>query len=160
MEMKKIGQKMSILMGVTLSFCLSLTGNLSSGHFSLIGFVTSFLISLVISLLIGFLVPMRRVEESLCGRLGLKDRSLGKRCFTALISDVIYTPIITVVMVTMAYKQATAHGAQMPYLPMLLKSLLLCMVIGYVLIFVFEPFFLKMLLKRSGIGGPASAPEE
>ena len=157
MTMKKIGRQMSVLMGATLSFCLSLVGNLSSGRFTLPGFIVSFLASLVISLLIGMLVPMKKVTDSLTGKLGLQQGKLSTRCFEALISDLIYTPFITLVMVTLAYRQAVSHGARLSYLPMLGKSMLISLVVGYVLIFILMPVFLKFVLKRNGVGG---APEK
>ncbi|MBR1724799.1 MAG: hypothetical protein IJ723_07275, partial [Ruminococcus sp.] len=100
--MKKIGMKMSIYMGLSLSFCLLLAGNLSSGKFTVPGFLISFVVSLIISLLIGFLVPMKPLTDKLDGKLGLKPGALSTRFFDSLISDLIYTPIITFVMVTMA----------------------------------------------------------
>ncbi|MBQ7371129.1 MAG: hypothetical protein IJW67_04490 [Blautia sp.] len=149
---KKIGREMSILMGVTLSFCLSLVGNLSSGRFTFPGFLLSFLVSTIISLIIGFLVPMKKVTDSLDTKLGLKPRTMGARLFDSLISDFIYTPLITLVMVTMAYRQAASHGARIPYMPMLGKALLLSMVVGYVLIFIITPVYMKLVLKRNGAG--------
>lgn len=149
--MKKIGRQMSILMGVTLSFFLSLVGNLTSGHFTIMGFVTSFILSLIISLIIGFSVPMKKVTDSLDNKLGLKPGRLNTHLFESLVSDLIYTPIITLAMVTMAYKQATSHGARLSYLPMLGKSELISMVVGYVLIFICMPVFMKLVLKRNGI---------
>ena len=146
--------KMSLLMGASLSLCLSLAGNLSSGKFTVPGFLISFAVSFVISIIIGLFVPMKKVNDSLDRKLGLEPGKLGTRCFEALISDLIYTPIITLVMVFIAYKNATSHGGNPPFVPMFLKSLALSMVLGYVLIFFLMPFFLKMLLKRSGIGGP------
>ena len=66
----------------------------------------------------------------------------------------------TVIMVVIAYKQATAHGAQIPFVPMLLKSLIISLIVGYVLIFILMPFFLKLLMGKAGItpGGPAERP--
>lgn len=152
MNIKKISRQMSVLMGVTLSFCLSLVGNLTSGHFTVAGFIISFVISTIISLIIGFLVPMKKVTDYLDKKLGLKPGKIGTRLFDTLISDLIYTPIITFAMVTMAYKQATSHGAPLKYLPMLGKSELICMIVGYVLIFIFMPLFMKWVLKRNGAG--------
>ena len=43
--MKKTGMKMSLCMGITLSFFLSLTGTVTSGHFSVSGWLISFVIS-------------------------------------------------------------------------------------------------------------------
>ena len=142
--MKKIGRRMSILMGVSLSFCLSLLGNLTSGHFTLPGFLISFAVSTLISLIIGFLVPMKKVGDSLANALHLKPRSLPAHCAESFMSDLIYTPVITLAMVALAWKMATSHGAQMPFLPMFLHSLVLSMIVGYVLIFILMPVFFKL----------------
>lgn len=150
-KMKKIGIQMSLLMGVTLSFFLSLTGVLSSGQFTIPGFLINFLISFVISLIIGFLVPMKKVNDSLDAKLGLQPYTLKTRLFESLISDLIYTPLITLCMITLAHHNAAAHGAQIPYVPMLLRGLLLSLAVGYVLIFIFMPLFMKLVLKHNGM---------
>lgn len=142
--MKKIGRRMSILMGVSLSFCLSLLGNLTSGHFTLPGFLISFAVSTLISLIIGFLVPMKKVGDGLANALHLKPRSLPAHCAESFVSDLIYTPVITLAMVALAWKMATSHGAQMPFFPMFLHSLVLSMIVGYVLIFILMPVFFKL----------------
>ena len=147
-KMKKIGLIMSILMGITLSFFLSLMGNIISGHFTLQGWIISFLLSLVISLIIGFLVPMKKVNDHFCGRYGLAPGKISTKCVESLISDLIYTPVITIAMVVFAYISATSHGAQIPLLPMLLSSLIVCLAVGFVLIFIFQPLYLKMLMKN------------
>lgn len=149
-NMKSIGIKMSILMGITLSFSLSLTGNLSSGRFSIPAFLSGFVISLIISLVIGFLVPMGKLGASFCRKLGLNSGTLGARLFESLISDIVYTPLITFIMVTMAYKSAVSHGAKLSYLPMLGKSLIISLVVGYILIFIFMPLYLKLLTGPRG----------
>ncbi|MBR1815069.1 MAG: hypothetical protein IJ763_00035 [Lachnospiraceae bacterium] len=154
MNMKKIGRQMSILMGVTLSFFLSLTGLLASGKFNVAGWLISFLISTVISLIIGFLVPMKKVTDSVNNKLNLTPGKLGTRCMESLMSDLIYTPIITLAMVFMAYKKATAHGAKIPFIAMFGKSLVLCMVVGFILIFIFMPIYMRLVFKKNGIGGP------
>ncbi len=152
-EMKKIGMKMSLLMGVSLSFCLSLVGNLTSGHFTVPGFLISFVLSTLISLVIGFLIPMKKVSDGVCDRMGLKP-GLGRRCMETLLSDLIYTPVITLVMVAFAHKMATRGGAQIPFLPMFLRSLVISLLVGYVLIFILMPVFLGMLTKNMPQGGP------
>ena len=77
---------MSILMGVTMSFGLSLCGNLLSGQFTVQGFLMSFLISTLISLVIGFLVPMKRVGDAghyLCdGPHGISERDIPRSADT------------------------------------------------------------------------------
>ena len=47
--MKNPAVKMSLLMGITMSFVLSLIGNLSSGMFTVPGFLKSFCISFLIT---------------------------------------------------------------------------------------------------------------
>ena len=150
--MKAIGRKMSLLMGTTLSFCLSLLGSLASGRFTLPGFLISFAVSLAISLIIGLLVPMKQVTDALDARLGLVPGKLSTRCFEALVSDLIYTPVITLANVLLAWRQATAHGAQIPFWPMFGRSLALSLAVGFVLVFILTPVFLKLVLK--GQGGP------
>lgn len=157
-KMKKIGLQMSLLMGITLSFCLSLVGNLmgakQSGGFSVPGFLISFVVSTVISLIIGFLVPMKKVNDSVCGKLNLEQGKLSTRLMESLLSDIIYTPIMTLIMVFLAYKQATSHGAQIPFVPMFLSSLIVCLIVGYVLIFLVMPVYMKLVMKKNGMGRP------
>lgn len=151
---------MSVLMGTSISFCLSMVGQLASGHFTFPAFLISFLVSLVVSLIIGFVVPMKPLSDALGKKFGLKPQSFGSRCFDALISDLIYTPIITLLLVVMAYKQAVSHGAQIPFAPMLVKSMLLSLFVGYVLILLLMPIFLKQVMKRHGLDQAPNLPED
>ena len=144
--MKKVGRRMGILMGVTLSFALSLLGNLTSGHFTLQGFLISFAASTLISLIIGFFLPMKKIGDSFCAALHLKPRSLPAHCAGSFLSDLIYTPVITLAMVALAWKMAVSHGMQMPFLPVFLHSLGLSMIAGFVLIFIFMPLYLRLLM--------------
>lgn len=155
--MKKIGIEMCFLMGITLSFFLSLVGTLSGGHFTVPSWLLSFLISLVISLIIGFIVPMKPVLDKADAKAGLKPGTLPARFLESLISDLIYTPLISLCMVSFAYLQLKQVASMVPdmvlppFLPMFLKSLVLTMAAGYVLIFIFQPLFMKWTMKRHGI---------
>ena len=144
-------------MGVTLSFFLSLVGNLmgakQSGSFSVPGFLISFVISTIVSLFIGLIVPMKKVNDGLHAKLNMQEGSIGAKLLDSLVSDIIYTPIMTLLMVFLAYKQATAHGAQMPFLPMFLSSLVVCLIVGYILIFIFMPLYMNILMKKNGLSG-------
>ena len=123
--MKKIGRTISICMGITLSFFLSLSGNLLSGHFTPAGWAISFVISTLISLIIGFCVPMKPLLDKATARM--KPGSLAAKCLESLISDLIYTPVITLAMVAMAHHSIALHApapALPPFLPMFLHSLL------------------------------------
>ena len=150
MDMKKIGMQMNILMSISMSFCLSLTGLLSSGHFTIPSFLINFVISTVISLIIGFFIPMKKVGDSAVEKAGLTPHTLKARFLESLISDSIYTPVLTLCMTLMAYHSAVSHGQTMPpYFFMFLKSLVLSMAVGYILIFFLMPAFLKLLMKKN-----------
>ena len=154
--MKKVSIEMSLLMGVTLSLLLSLTGTLSSGHFTIPDFLLSFVVSFIISLIIGFLVPMNKVSAALERKFGIKPHTLGARFFDALVSNIIYTPVISLCMVTMAYFK---DHPPVPYAAMLIKSLIITFIVGYKLIFIFMPLYMKLVFKRNGIQ-PGSEPKE
>ena len=149
--MKKIGRQISIRMGIVLSFFLSLVGNLASGHFALPGWLISFVISTMVSLIIGFLVPMKNVTEGASRKLGLQPGRIGTRCVESLVSDLIYTPIITLLMVAFAYFMAVRQGARLHFLPMFLSSLGLCMIVGFVLIFLLQPIIMRRVFRSNGI---------
>ncbi|MBQ6041227.1 MAG: hypothetical protein IJL32_10720 [Oscillospiraceae bacterium] len=152
--MKKVERRMGILMGVSLSLCLSLFGCWFSGHFSLGAFVTSFLISTVISLLIGFLIPTHKIGIAACRKLRAQEHSLKGGAVTSLVSDLIYTPLISLVMTAHAFNNALKHGASISFGGMFVTSLLPSLLIGFVLIFILTPLFVKMLLKKEGIQKP------
>lgn len=149
--MKKIGLQMNLLMALSLSLALSLYGNLSSGHFRIPAFLLSFLLSFVISFVIGLLIPMPKLEEKLCAKLGVNPYSFGGNAVTALVSDLIYTPVITLAMTALAYPQAVKHGASVSFGGMFLGSLLISLLIGYVLIFILKPLYLKLVLHMNGL---------
>lgn len=149
--MKKIGLQMSVLMGVSLSFCLSLSGNALSGHFTMQGFAISFAASTALSLLIGFAVPVKPLSDKICDALSLRPRTLPRSVAESLVSDCVYTPLITLLMVFLAWKSASAHGAHIPFAPMFLHSLATSMIIGFVLILILMPVFLRLVFRMNGI---------
>lgn len=149
--MKKVGLQMTILMGITLSFCLSLFGTLHSGHFTVPGFLISFLVTAVLSLVIGFLVPIPKLEAALCQKMNIEQRSLKGNAVTAVLSDLIYTTLLTLAAVVLAYMQLTKAGGSAPFIGMYIGSLLPSLLVGYVLIFILKPLFLKLVLKKNGI---------
>ncbi len=149
--MKKIGISMGIYMSLIMSFFLALTGMGASGHFNIPGFIVSFLVSFMISLVISFLVPMGKVNKSLEMKHNLRPGALKTRGIEALVSNLIYTPILTLCMVTLAYfkaKNASGNGEGIPFIPAFLKSLGLCFIVGYILIFIFQDLIMKHLFKK------------
>lgn len=149
--MKEVGKTMGLLMGVSLSFLLSLIGTLSSGTFSFPSFLTSFLISLVISSIITRIIPLNQITTGFSQKLKLQRGSVKCRLFETLISDLLMSPLMTFIMVFIAYKQATSHGARIPFVPMLLRSEIISFIAAYVFLFFLTPLFLKYALKKAGI---------
>ena len=150
-KMKKVGLFVSICMGIGMSFFLSLIGMGLSGHFTIPGWIISFLISTAVSLIIGFIVPMRKITEGAVRSLKLQPHSLVARCVESLISDIIYTPIMTFIMVFYAYRSAISHGAPAGSLNlggMFLGSVWICLGAGFLLIFILMPIFVKMAMKK------------
>ena len=151
-KMRIIGRAMSIRMGLLMSFCLSLVGTLTSGHFTIPGFIISFIVSTIISMIIGFLIPMGKVTNTLSGKLGLRQGTIQERLFSSLISNIIYTPIMTFCMVFLAYQmfiKKLDEVAQRPnFIDMFIPSLIICFIVGYVLIFIFQPLFFKALMAK------------
>ncbi|MBR2086908.1 MAG: hypothetical protein IJ906_07215 [Oscillospiraceae bacterium] len=157
---KRVGLEMNILMSVSMSLCLALTGLLSSGQFTLPGFIESFLISLIISFLLGIFVSVPRINTAVEQKFRLKRGSMTARAAESLVSDLVYTPVMSVIMITLAWITARAHGANPPYLMMLLKGLGLSLLTAFLLIFLFEPLFLRMVLKHNGIPLDMEKPSE
>ena len=159
--MNKVGIKMSLLMAVTLSFCLSLTGNLTSGEkFAPVGFLITFAASFVISLVIGLIIPMSKVEGGAVRACGMDESGLPARLLKALISDAIYTPVITFAMIALVRKMAFSHGEKglPPFGVMFGKSLVISLIVAYVIIFIVSPAYLKLAMKNNGSGGPQGGP--
>ena len=146
--MKSAGRRISLCMGVTLSFCLSLIGTLMGGHFSPAGWLISFLVSLVISIIIGFTVPMGKISQSVRAKHG---DTIKARLIDSLYSDLIFTPIITILMNIGAYVMAmkmSGGQAEMNLPMMIITSLIVCMVVGYIIIFIVQPIFMKIFIKN------------
>lgn len=143
-HLKKVEIKMGLFMGATLSFFLSLTGLLTSGHFTWPALFLNFGISFVISLLIGYLIPLRKIADAFDSKLGFKPGQKRTHFFDTLISDLIYTPLITFCMVFIAWKQAASQGVNIPFGSIFLPALLISLAVGYVLICILTPVFLRL----------------
>ena len=158
-QMKKAGRDISIKMAFTMSLVMSLIGNLSSGHFTVPGFLISFILSFLISLAIGLLIPMGKVSGAACKAVNLKRGSIGARLMESFVSNLIYTPLMTLVMVFFAYTMAMRQSggmAQLNFWGMFLHSLIICFVAGYVVIFIVQPVFMRLAMIKYGIGKPES----
>lgn len=150
-NMRAVGMKMNVLMGVTMSIILSLVGTFTGGHFTVPSWIVSFAISLVISLIIGFLVPIKKLGDMVCNKCKVIPESLKGNLLSGLVSDLIYTPIITIIMVTVMLNSAAKHapaGAVPPVARVLPGSLITTLIVGYIVIIIVQPIFLKMLIKK------------
>lgn len=151
-KMRMIGIKMNILMGLTMSIILSFVGTMLGGHFTIPSWLVSFGVSLVISLIIGFVVPIKKLGDAFCSKCKVNPQSFKGNLLSALLSDIIYTPIITIIMVVVMLGNAAKHapaGAVPPVSKVLPGSLVVCLVVGYVVIALVQPIFLKLLLKKN-----------
>ena len=146
--MKKAEIKMSLLMGGTISFINSLIGILSSGRFTVGGFLKNWLLSFLISFVLGLVVPIRKISSSLIRKKGLKPGTLKARLLEALVSDLVYSPVMTFVMVYLAYRQAVAHGAKISFLPMLLRSECIAFVSAFILSFLLAPVYSRLAFRN------------
>ncbi len=159
--MKKIGIYMNILMGATMSLFLSLSRSLTSmrqsGEFSLPGFFSGFLIGFAVGLLIGFAVPIPRLTAALLKKTGQTRGTLPARALESLVSDLIYTPAITVVMILLV-RSRIPERTRPPFIGMLMGSLFLFLALAFLLIFLFMPLYLRILTKK--FGPPGDMPPE
>ena len=159
---KKAGLQISIYMGITMSFFLSLFENILSGHFTLILFLVTFGASTALSFVIGYFVPMGPITSSATKKL--KPGSAGVKIVSSLISDIIFTPILTVAMVTLVRLMLPASSASQlpPYHVMVLGSLVPGLILGFILALIFMPLYQKMVFKKLGLSYPPEqqAPEE
>lgn len=151
--MRKIMALMAIFMGLIMSFILSLVGTLVGGHFSIPAWMMSFGISLVLSIIIGFVVPVKMLGDKFCKKHNVIPESPKGNFMSALISNLIYTPFLTIVMVSTMVLMATKEiPVWQPRLNILLHalvpSLIISFIVGYIAITIFQPLLVRMLIKK------------
>jgi hypothetical protein len=154
-QMKALGLRISLMMALLMSFSLSVFGTATAERPAemplapiLIGWLGSFLLSFVVSFAIGFVVPMGKVNAALGRKFHLQPRKLTTHLVESMVANLIYTPLMTAVMVVFAYFVLIPAGQKPPFLPMFVGSQIACFVVGYVLIFVATPFIVKIAMKQ------------
>ena len=147
MDVKKTDLRMSLLMGASMSLILSRVGLLSAGRFTVGDFLKSFIISFPISLVLGLIIPGKKICDALIAKCNLVRESVSARMLEAFVMDLIYSPVMTFVMVYLAYRRAVSHGARIPFGPMLLKSELISFAVGFVLNYVMTPVFVRLVMR-------------
>ena len=153
-KLKKVGNEMSLLMGATVSLVLTIIGLLSAGQFTPGRFFSSFLISFVISQIVTRIIPVRKITEAAVKKCSFPQGSLKQMLLETLISNIFYSPIMTFIMVFIAYRQASAHGAKIPFGPMMLRSQVISFIASFVLIYFITPVYQKIIFERNGIEIP------
>jgi len=130
-------------MGLSISLAMSIVGPALSGHPSFPAFIVSFLCSSVISIIIAIIVPIKKITDSACEKIHLNPEGVGGRFFSALVSDLIFTPIMTFLMVFMNYKRAKMFDPGLSFVSMFLGNVFISFTIAYLIILVFLPLFIK-----------------
>ncbi|MBE5848022.1 MAG: hypothetical protein E7300_10135 [Lachnospiraceae bacterium] len=150
-QMRKAGFRMSFLMALTMSLCLSLVNNLVSAGFHLPLLLITFVTSFVVSLLIGILVPMPHISRSITEKCG---PGIVSHLLNAFVSDLIYTPVMTLLMVAVVRISIGIISGGREHLPpllfMFLRSMALSFAVAYVVILVVTPIFRRLAFGKNG----------
>ena len=146
-KIRTAGRLISMIMGFILSFFQSLAGQLRSGHFTFQGWIISLALSIAISWLIGYFVPMGKISQKVCKKLKCPEGSLKARIAESAVSDLIFSPFITLANVFLAWRSIPPQSRP-PFLPMVLSSLGISLLIGLILVFIFQPICKKLVLSR------------
>ncbi len=157
--MRKIGMLMSLLMGFSMSLILSLVGMLVGGHFTVSGWILSFVVSFLLSLVIGLLIPMNPLYDLITGKLKAAKKMFLANVIDTLVSNIIYTPILTAAMVFMSWNHIPAEHRP-PFLVLYGPNLLVTFFVGWLAIFILQPIFFKALLKKFNLPFPPVPPVE
>lgn len=136
--MKKRAMLYGLLMSIFISLFLSLYGLCSAGQFTVPKWLVSFALSAVISIIWGFIIPMKKISMAI-------DKAMPNRIvaffINALVSDIIYTPLITAIMIYLA-----ARKAPVPFSVLYLKSIPACFIVCFFVILIFQFVFRKLLI--------------
>ena len=164
-SMKRVGLVISIFMCATLSLCLPMIGVISSliqsGKFQLGMYLLNFIISFLISFLISMFLPTARINMALERKFGLKCHQLKTRILEAAISDLIYTPLLSVSMSSLAwYNIKELVGNAPPYLPMVISSLLISLAVAFIIIFIALPLYMRLALRICDVDVSKGRPDD
>lgn len=143
-QQRNVGTMVGVLMGLMISFVLSIVGPLRSGHFTVVSMLVSFLCSSIISVLIGIFVPIKGITDGACSVMKLNPQKLIGRIVSAFISDLIFTPLVTFLMVLMNYKRAKNADINLSFGRMYFGNLVMSFIIAFFLILIFLPLIIKL----------------
>ena len=105
---------------------------------------------------VSLLYKIKPISDRVAEKMHLRPKTFGRRCMDALIADVIYTPVMTLLMVGLAYFMSAKNGnpIPVPFILMFLKSFAISMIVGFIMAYIFQPLFLGMLIKKYGVPVP------
>ena len=150
-KMKKVGFHMNILMGFVISLCLSTTNTMAAEKPDMYTWLISFGTSALISFAVSFIIPMRKIEGGALHALKIKERTLPAKLISTFISDLIYTPFLTLAMVALVRmivtKASNGHAHFPPFPIMFIKSFIFSFVVAYCIIYILQPLILRFVLK-------------
>ena len=137
-------------MGVMLSFCLSLTGTLTSGHFAVASLLQSFGLSLIVSLIFSLLLPFESIYDMVHERFNADNLAMARYIVVSCIIVIIYVPSITFLMIVFAYFRISAYSPDrnLSLSTMYLSMLCPCLLIGFVIVLLFLPIYTKLKEKK------------
>ncbi len=166
MIQKKVGRYISLRMGIAMSITMSVVGSLlgaitavkSSGAPFIAAFLPSLLASIVITMIIaiglGFLIPMKKLNDGI--ENATKTKGFVLHLLQSLASDLIYTPVIGIVMAF--FSTAVFVIPKNPNLSMdmfvpvsmgnFAKSFLPEFIIALIVIIIIEPIIQKAAFKK------------
>lgn len=149
--MKKTMILMHVFIGFLMSLVLSLVGTLRGGHFTLPSWIVAFLISFLIALIISFMIPVKKLADSFCDKLKVDILSFKGILAGSVIFDLIFTPVISFIMVSTMRRFAAMHapeGSLPPFGVIIVPQILSSMIIGYVVIVIAQIIFNKCIDKK------------
>ncbi|MBE5874649.1 MAG: hypothetical protein E7287_09650 [Lachnospiraceae bacterium] len=167
-QMRKKGILMSVFMGAIMGLVFTIFAQIKNqGRIIPMGIVISILISMVISLLVGLIIPVRKVTEATCKLLKISpDKRLVVGLASAFVFNLIFTPPnccinmwygmamglqdVPPTVTNVFQKMAFCAGLEY-FVPALISTLLIDLVIGFFLTFFASPFVNKLTDKMCGI---------
>ena len=159
-DMKKVGSFVSFSVCLTFSIILPLIGVIQSGSFKVGVYLLNMIISFVMSYSISLLVPLLKINMMIEKKLHLKFASLKARLLETLVSDLIYTPVITTIMTAFAWYNIKTSGEEAPpFVPMLLSSVTISFAVAYIVMFFIVPIYVMLGMKINGISALGPSPD-
>ncbi|MCR5699109.1 MAG: hypothetical protein K6G52_05635 [Treponemataceae bacterium] len=150
MKTKKFNTGAYLCLGIVLSVVLTVFNTILLGRYPFYNIAVCFGISLVIGIVIGLVVPFDLIFASECRRHNFKPDSFPTHMLLSLITDAIFTPLMTIPMVFFNYlmpgKDVVGQGN---FVLDLVIGVFSSVGVAYLFILIFMPFFKKIGKKNN-----------